>query len=489
MIRNKHIDKICIFALLIAIITAGIFGSQRLSEKTTAKQGYEALLFDTSRVHSISIEMTDWDDFIKNAAAKQYRNCTITIDGERFENIAIRTKGGSSLEDVSTQENGKYSLKIEFDHNDKGVTYHGLDKLSLNNMIFDKTYMKDYVTYQMMTKAGVVSPLTSYSYVTVNGQEYGLYLNIEGIEDSFLRRNYGLSSGALYKPEEGGNEKDNEESTDNDGNSETGTYEDIDFENIDWDSLSEEELKEYEDLWMEGDEAAGDAVCLKYIDDKIESYHDIFSTAKTKVKKSDKKRLIRSLQILSSRKAGDAVDAEKVINYFVVHNFVSNDDGYTSKNVHNYYLYEQNGKLSMIPWDYNLAFGTMGEHNESEVINQSMDTLLTDEEVSARPMFGWIVNDEKYKELYHQYYQQFITTQIDSGDVDKLIDETAALLRPYIEKDPKKFYTADTFDDAVSALKKYVELRTLKIKNELSGSDAGVNVTGFRFTDLGTEDS
>ena len=25
--------------------------------------------------------------------------------------------------------------------------------------------------------------------------------------------------------------------------------------------------------------------------------------------------------------------------------------------IHNYYLYEEDGQLSMIPWDYNLAFG------------------------------------------------------------------------------------------------------------------------------------
>ena len=24
---------------------------------------------------------------------------------------------------------------------------------------------------------------------------------------------------------------------------------------------------------------------------------------------------------------------------------------------HNYYLYEENGMLNLIPWDYNLAFG------------------------------------------------------------------------------------------------------------------------------------
>ena len=51
------------------------------------------------------------------------------------------------------------------------------------------------------------------------------------------------------------------------------------------------------------------------------------------------------------------MDIESVISYFVAHNFVCNFDSYTGSMIHNYYLYEDGGLLSMLPWDYNLAFG------------------------------------------------------------------------------------------------------------------------------------
>ena len=54
---------------------------------------------------------------------------------------------------------------------------------------------------------------------------------------------------------------------------------------------------------------------------------------------------------------GNVVNMDEVIRYFVVHNFVCNFDSYTGSMIHNYYLYEEDGQLSMIPWDYNLAFG------------------------------------------------------------------------------------------------------------------------------------
>ena len=76
-----------------------------------------------------------------------------------------------------------------------------LPKLSLNNIIQDNTYMKDYLSYQMMGYFGADAPLCSYVYITVNGEDWGLYLAVEGVEEAFLQRNYGSDYGELYKPD------------------------------------------------------------------------------------------------------------------------------------------------------------------------------------------------------------------------------------------------------------------------------------------------
>ena len=53
----------------------------------------------------------------------------------------------------------------------------------------------------MMGYFGVDAPLCSYVYITVNGEDWGLYLAVEGVEESFLERNYGSGYGELYKPD------------------------------------------------------------------------------------------------------------------------------------------------------------------------------------------------------------------------------------------------------------------------------------------------
>ena len=99
-------------------------------------------------------------------------------------------------------------------------------------------------------------------------------------------------------------------------------------------------------------------VLLQYTDDDADSYPNLFDNAKTDVSEADKSRLIEALRKLSDGEdPEEAVDTDSVIRYFTAHNFVLNFDSYTGSMIHNYYLYEEDGLLSMLPWDYNLAFG------------------------------------------------------------------------------------------------------------------------------------
>ncbi len=62
--------------------------------------------------------------------------------------------------------------------------------------------MKDYVSYQMMNMMGVDSPLSSFIWVTINGEDWGgLYLAVEGVEEAFSKRVYGNQKAQIYKPD------------------------------------------------------------------------------------------------------------------------------------------------------------------------------------------------------------------------------------------------------------------------------------------------
>ena len=203
MSTHKRIDQICCAALvLVLLLTAALVNGEKLGVMPVmAEASYAARLFDTSKVHRIDIVMDDWNSFIETCENEEYSPCAVVIDNESYKNVGIRAKGNTSLSSVKAYGNDRYSFKLEFDCYDSGKTCHGLDKVSLNNIIQDNTYMKDYLSYRMMGESGVAAPLCSYVYITVNGEDWGLYLAVEGVEESFLSRNYGTDYGNLYKPD------------------------------------------------------------------------------------------------------------------------------------------------------------------------------------------------------------------------------------------------------------------------------------------------
>ena len=402
--------------------------------------GYENRLFDNTRVHTIDIVMDDWDEFISNATSEEYYTAAMVIDGEAYKNVGIRGKGNTSLSNVASMNSNRYSFKVEFDHYDNSITYHGLDKLSLNNLIQDTTMMKDYLTYTMMNEFGAATPLCSFVYITVNGEDWGLYLAVEGVEDSFLERNYGSNYGELYKPDSmsfgggRGNGKDfNMDDFMNREESADGTKQGAMMpgrENFDPSQIPEGfggemlNMDNFDPSQMQGGapqmpgmtqgnsengnkssfgSRGSSDVMLQYVDDNTSSYSNIWNNAKTDITNADQTRLIESLKKLSSgEQIESVVDIDAVIRYFVVHNYVCNGDSYTGSMIHNYYLYEENGQMAMLPWDYNLAFGTFQGGDVQSAVNTPIDAPVSGGAGEDRPMWNWILSDESYTEMYHQ---------------------------------------------------------------------------------------
>lgn len=157
--------------------------------------------------------------------------------------------------------------------------------------------------------------------------------------------------------------------------------------------------------------------------------------------------------------------------------FVVNEDSYTGSMIHNYYLYEEDGKLAMIPWDYNLAFGTFQGSNASSSVNDSIDDVLSD-----RPMQAWIFSDEAYSSEYYALYEKFLK----EVDMQAIIDNAYELIASYVEKDPTAFCTYEEFEKGVTALKAFCSLRSESVHLQLAGSEETIDTGDLNISDMGT---
>ena len=430
MIRHRQIDRLCALAMALALALTGLlfFGEDLGLQPASAAPEYSCRLFDDSRVHTVDIQVEDWAQFIAEAPEEEYIPCTVSVDGEEFRQVGLRAKGNNSLRLTEEYGLARYSLKLEFDHYVDGGNYHGLDKFSLDASFQDNSYLKTYLVYDMMEYMGVPAPLRSFVWVTVNGSPWGLFLAIEEPEEAFARRNFGADHGQLYKPD----------------------YTSLNAENAD--------------------------VALRYVGDDPERYPNIFDNAKFDVDGADQARIIQALKTLASgENLETAVNVDEVLRYFVVQVFVMNWDSYLGHTGHNYFLYEEDGVLSILPWDYNLAFGTYALgmtdpiRDPDVLLNWPINTPARGETMLERPLYHNLMKNDEYFAWYHAYFGQFLAEYLESGRCEAVIRETQALIAPYVEADPTAFCSYADHLLAADTLLEVCLLRAESIRGQMEG--------------------
>ena len=154
-----------------------------------------------------------------------------------------------------------------------------------------------------------------------------------------------------------------------------------------------------------------------------------------------------------------------------VQTFVVNLDGLSGNMAHNYYLYEKNGQLSLIPWDYNLAFGGFQSSDASSTINFPVDTPFSSGvSTEDRQFFMALLNVEEYREQYHAYLSQLVEEYVDGGRFDEVYQRIRSQIDTLVADDPTSFYTYEEYDQAAQMLYQTVLLRAESVKGQIGGS-------------------
>ncbi|HCD44675.1 MAG TPA: spore coat protein CotH, partial [Lachnoclostridium sp.] len=349
MITSKHIAKITallvclsLFACVMIVYAAGVNQNKKVMDYESKLFGDEILTID------IRVDENEWQEMLDNAIEKEYISADLVINGELFNTVGIRTKGNSSLSQVvSMDDSDRYSINFKFNYYVKGQTCYGLDNFCINNLLGDTTYMKDYLSYDIMKYIGVETPLMNYASVTVNGEDFGFCLALERYEKSFLDRVYDTSGGQLYSVKttmgqgenfaendagQNGaapNNQENPESSTNgqqdaSGQSRQGNQGQPDSD----DAGAQLEQPDNQNGGMGGfpmdgmgGRGGGDLV---YVDDNISSYSSIFNNAQfLKNSDKDKQRVITAIKNLNEgTNLEQYFDVDEILRYLAAHTVV-----------------------------------------------------------------------------------------------------------------------------------------------------------------------
>lgn len=509
MIGGKYMTRAA--AALTALAVCLCLGAMAFADELAGAGGgggvtmeYETALFDTSEPIQIDIIMDedDWADMLASATAETYYQCDVKVNGQMFYRVGIRPKGNTSLTSIASDPTtDRYSFKLEFDQYVDGQTCYGLDKLVLNNNYADATNMKEALIYDMFQYLGAEASLYNYAAISVNGEYWGVYLALEAVEDSFLLRNYGVSGGALYKPDSmdfgdmgGGMDfggADFSGMTPPDG-TEAGAFpqfdgeppEDFDPAQFAGETLPADQTEAGTDA---GDGTApdraesaapagrggmgfslgGGGADLRYTGDDLDNYTTIWDSAVTDTSDADHRRVVAALKnIAEGTDLETYMDVDDLLKYMAVHVFSVNEDSLSGTMAHNYYLYEEDGRLNLLPWDYNLALGGMGNGNDAtSVVNEAID-----EAFSGTDFFDTLMENETYHERYYAYLRQLVDEYLLGDGFETFYARTRGQLDALVESDPTAFYTYEEYTAAAETLYEVVKLRGQSIQGQLDGT-------------------
>ncbi|MZQ98145.1 MAG: spore coat protein CotH [Acidaminobacter sp.] len=453
---------------------------------------YAEKIFGTDIITlEILADEEDWQTMLDNATKEEYIKVDVVINGTTFKDVGIRPKGNSSLKQVASSDSDRYSFRIKFDKYVDGQTCFGLDQLVVNNMMGDNTYMKEYISCDLMKTIGVDAPYFGFTDISVNGQPWGLYLAVELYSDSYETRVFGDTSGALYNvkmsmgqdqmPGEGRGPMVNDPAMDERPSAGSGASESVPPATTPLDPPTSgfDEAPGSFPINTPGDLPGGkggnmgarNGGSLAYTDDAPESYSDIFDNVVGEEDAEANQRVITALKALSTGTDLETyLDTDAILRYLAAHTVVVNLDSYSSTMAQNYYLYERGGEIAILPWDYNLAWGGFQSGDASAVINFPIDTPVSGVAMADRPLLNQLLSNQDYLAQYHDHLSTLIQNYFADGHFTTKIQALNTLISDYVKKDATAFCTYEENQTAVEAFIELGNLRAESIQGQLSGA-------------------
>ncbi len=287
----------------------------------------------------------------------------VTVDGETHSGVGVRKKGF-----VGSQSDVKPSLKIRFDKYADGKALGGvLERMTLNNGVQDDSLIATCMSFAAFAAADYPAPRCNFATVSVNGENLGVYANVEDIEHSMLARVFADPDGNLYE----------------------GTVSDF---NPTYRGTFEKKTNSGADDWSDIDALAA-------------ALADPSAAGLDAVK--------------------DAVDLDRFLTFWALEVIIAHWDGYAG-NRNNYWFYrEPDGAFIFIPWGVDQVFSDdEKDPNPFDDVTEPPLSVLANGALANR-----LYNDPQSRAAYVARLNALLDAVWDEDALIALADEMAAIVQ------------------------------------------------------------
>lgn len=334
---------------------------------------------------------------------------TVPLASERPVKVHLKGHKAGSFRKLT--EKAAFKLKFKEEN-----AFLGLRKMTLNNMVEDPSMIHETLAYSLFRAAGVPASRTGFAYLRVNGDDFGVYLDLENLDETALARLYGAGNTLhLYEGEYGA---------------------DVDAAGIA--TLGTEPPEGQPKFEM--DEGEGEPTDLEALANAVAGSSPSFSARLTGL-----------------------ADLTEMTRMWGVEKYISHWDGYSgeeaSNKPNNYYLHSDlAGLFQMLPW---------GTDNTWQVERRiGFDG-------HAGLLFNGCLGDDH---CFRSYYAalQALEGQVATLDPDALAASTAALLKPWQELEEDEStrgeHSVAEIEGAVAKVRQYIAARPAELAKWLAAN-------------------
>jgi hypothetical protein len=326
---------------------------------------------------------------------------TIVINGESFDSVGVRYRGSSSF-DPSYPKN---PLNIKLDYI-KNHSYLGAETLKLTNGDQDPSLVREVLSYEIARKY-MVAPGANYARVYINGEPWGIYINVENVDKDFVSNNF--QSGRTRA-----------------------------FFEVDYNSAAPPPFGCNN----------GEGGSLEYLGASDVCYFNTYAM-NSSVGWSLLRQMIFTLNFEPAN-IEQILDLDRFIWMCAFNNLLVNFDSYLGAEAKNFYLYESKDKcFNPVIWDLNESFGGSriavagaGALSLQEMIE--LDPLFKSND-PARPLLERIMENDTYRRMYLAHLRTMLQENISNGWYAQRAQVLQNLISAEVQSDPKALYPFSQF--------------------------------------------
>ena len=369
--------------------------------------------YDVDYIREIKLyfNQPNWDHLLDSLyldGLEQRLLASVEIDGTMYDSVGVRYKGFSSVS-INTIKN---PFNIKLDYVDNNQNHQGFEKIKLSNVIKDPSFLREVLSYEI-ARDYLPSPRANYANVYVNDTLWGLYVNVEAINDKFTNKHFATVNSPLIKCNplnlnltSGG---ENSNLSDTHGNDSSFYYNYYDLKsNSGW-----------ADLYT----------LIDTLNNHVSNVDNILNVD-------------RSLWM-------------HAFNYTLI-----NFDSYVGYG-QNYYLYKGlSNQFHPILWDLNMSFGgfrltdaTQSYFNGFNISQaQTMDPLnfLNNNFLSPRPLITKLLSNSRHQRMYLAHMRTIVEEHFSNQSYITRAQYLQNLISNDVQNDNNKFYSYNDFLDNIN---------------------------------------